>query len=55
MKKLLIVVALAFLFITGCTTFLHWGVRGDRERRPNDQQQERQNDRPNDRQDARSR
>jgi hypothetical protein len=49
MKKLLIVVALAFLFITGCTTWLHWGMRGDRDRRSHDQRQEKQDDRHYDR------
>jgi hypothetical protein len=45
MKKLLIVVALAFLFVTGCTTFLHWGARDNRDRRADDQRQEQQDNR----------
>ena len=46
MKKLLIVIPLALLFITGCTIWLHWGTRDNRDRQ--DQRQEQQ-DRHDDR------
>jgi hypothetical protein len=47
MKKLLVVVALAFLFITGCTTWLHWGERDHRDRRDNQRQEQQDDQRDN--------